>query len=83
MRTIKFFTVEPSPLAILYWAQKFVSGSFFQIHLVYIHPSMQDTLFHNHTAQLAIILIIILLLLICHINFIVDLIIICMLNAFI
>ena len=38
------------------WAQIFALGSCFKIPLVFISPLMKDPMFHNHIAQLAIIL---------------------------
>ena len=45
----------------LSWIQIFASGSCFQIPLNCIHSLVQDTMFHNHIAQLAILLFNILL----------------------
>ena len=39
------------------WAQIFASGSCFQIPLAFIISLMQGTMFHNHIAQLAILLL--------------------------
>ena len=38
------------------WAQIFASGPCFQIPLAWIPPLMQETMFQNHIAQLAILL---------------------------